>query len=73
MRVGEIKNWLADELQNPFAWQRVIMHLLPHFRAEGHYFHTITDEQVLSDKLLKMIDKTILKFYKVSLVKYNEH
>lgn len=71
MKVGEIKDWLNDELQNPFAWQRVLMHLLPYFRAEGYYYHTISDEHVLNDKLISLIDKAVLKFYKVRLPQFN--
>ncbi|MGB0524500.1 MAG: hypothetical protein ACPGJS_16125 [Flammeovirgaceae bacterium] len=71
MKVGEIRTWLTDELNNPFAWQRVLMHLLPDFRAEGHFFHTITDEDELSDQLLKLVDKTITKFYQINLLQFN--
>lgn len=67
MKVGDIKEWLSDELGNPFAWQRVVMHLLPSFRSEGYFYHTIGDEDILSDYLINLIDSTIRKFYHVKL------
>jgi len=67
MTVGDIKDWLNNELDNPFAWQRVVMHLLPSFRSEGYFFHTITDEDTLNEYLLNLIDNTVRKFYSVKL------
>ena len=68
MKVGEIKTWLGKEL-SPLAWQRVLMRLLPSFREEGLFFHTITDDDVLSEKLLRMINKTLKEVYQTSLPK----
>lgn len=70
MKVGDVKKWLNNEL-TPYTWQRVLMRLLPSFREEGMYFHTITDEHELSDKLLDLIDKTLKDLYKVNLPRVN--
>lgn len=70
MKVGDVKNWLNKEV-TPYTWQRILMRLLPSFREEGLFFHTITDEHELSEKLLDSIDSTLLELYKVSLPRVN--
>ena len=67
MKVGEIKEWLTDELNKPYAWQRIVMHLLPTFRDEGYYYHTIDDDVELNENLMNQIDSTVHKFYKTHL------
>ena len=67
MKVGEIKEWLNNELDNPFAWQRILMRILPSFRNEGYFYHTIKDDDVLSDYLINEIDLTLRQLYKLRL------
>ena len=68
MTVGDIKTWLNEEL-TPFTWQRIFMRILPAFREEGLYFHTISDDQELSPKLIELIDRTLADLYQVNLPK----
>lgn len=66
MTVGNVKAWLSEEL-TPFAWQRILIRLLPVFRDEGYYYHNISDEEELSDKLVEEINRTLSDMYQVSL------
>ena len=68
MKVGVLKDWLSSEF-TPFTWQRIVMRLLPDFRAEGLFFHHLTDDMELSDNLVGLIDKTLYDLYQTNLPK----
>lgn len=69
MKIGEIKSWLSHEF-TPFTWQRIVMRLLPEFREEGLYFHHISDDKELSNRLVELIDQTLSELYKTNIPKH---
>ncbi len=66
MKIGPIKAWILEN-KDPLVWQRILLRLLPDFREEGFFFHTITDDAVLSPNLLSKIDNALFELYQTRL------
>ncbi|WP_338766497.1 hypothetical protein WAF17_03910 [Bernardetia sp. ABR2-2B] len=64
--VATIKSWINLNA-SPFAWQRILFKLLPEFKKEGFFFHTIKDESQLPPTLLEKISEALFDTYKVEL------
>lgn len=66
MKVGKVKSWIFDNM-DPLVWQRITLRLLPDFREEGFFFHTINDDSVMSRVLTTKVDQTLFDLYKKHL------
>ncbi|WP_338792080.1 hypothetical protein V9L05_16710 [Bernardetia sp. Wsw4-3y2] len=64
--VATVKSWININA-SPFAWQRILFKLLPEFKKEGFFFHTIKDDSKLSPTLLEKISEALLDTYKLEL------
>jgi hypothetical protein len=64
--VATIKSWINIHA-SPFAWQRILFKLLPEFKKEGFFFHTIQDDSRLSPTLLEKISEALFDAYKIEL------
>ncbi|WP_291725507.1 hypothetical protein [Bernardetia sp.] len=64
--VAVIKSWINNNA-SPFAWQRILFKLLPEFKKEGFFFHTIKDDSELSPNLLEKISEALFDAYKIKL------
>lgn len=64
--VATVKSWININA-SPFAWQRILFKLLPEFKKEGFFFHTITDDSKLSPTLLEKISEALFDAYKIEL------
>lgn len=66
MKVGTIKRWLGSEF-TPFTWQRIMMRLLPEFRAEGMPVHQLTDDAELNDRLFGLVNQAVQDLYQTTI------
>jgi len=66
IKVKTIREWCEDNL-SPRAWQRIKIRLLPEFRKEGHFLHTLGDDITLSNNLVAAIGQTIKDIYQKTL------
>jgi hypothetical protein len=64
--VATIKSWINVNA-SPFAWQRILFKLLPEFKKEGFFFHTIKDDSKLSPTLLEKISEALFETYQIEL------
>ncbi len=64
--VATIKSWVNIHA-SPFAWQRILFKLLPEFKKEGFFFHTIQDDSKISFALLEKISEALFDVYKLEL------
>ena len=64
--VATIKSWINTNA-SPFAWQRILFKLLPEFKKEGFFLHTIKDDSALSITLLEKISEALFDTYKLEL------
>ena len=64
--VATVKSWININA-SPFAWQRILFKLLPEFKKEGFFFHTIKDDSKLSPTLLEKISEALFDTYKLEL------
>ena len=64
--VAVIKSWINTNA-SPFAWQRILFKLLPEFKKEGFFFHTIQDDSKLPTSLLKKISEALFDTYQIEL------
>ncbi len=64
--VATVKSWININA-SPFAWQRILFKLLPEFKKEGFFFHTIKDDSKLSSTLLEKISEALFDTYKLEL------
>lgn len=64
--VATVKSWINVNA-SPFAWQRILFKLLPDFKKEGFFFHTIKDDSHLSLTLLEKISEALFDIYKLKL------
>lgn len=64
--VATVKSWINIHA-SPFAWQRILFKLLPEFKKEGFFFHTIKDDSKLSPTLLEKISEALFDAYKLEL------
>jgi hypothetical protein len=64
--VATLKSWINIHA-SPFAWQRILFKLLPEFKKEGFFFHTIKDDSQLSITLLEKISEALFDAYKLEL------
>jgi hypothetical protein len=64
--VATVKSWINVNA-SPFAWQRILFKLLPEFKKEGFFFHTIKDDSQLSFRLLEKISEALFDAYKLEL------
>lgn len=66
MKVKDIHTFLNEHI-SPFAWQRVKLRLLPHFKKLGKYFHTISDQDELQEDTLDLITRLVEEMYNKKL------
>lgn len=65
-QVGTLKSWI-DAKASPFAWQRIVLKLLPDFKKEGFFLHTIKEESNISRSLADKIRDTLFEMYKLTI------
>ncbi len=67
-----VRIW-AEEYLPPFAWQRVLLRLLPDLKKEGYYFHQVKDDTLFSYELLQKFQQTFLELYEKDMFSDQQH
>jgi hypothetical protein len=58
--VGQIKNFIETGIGiNPMVWKRIQLRILHKMNAKGFFMHEMTDERVLDEELISLIDQAL--------------